>query len=212
MSGNKIEYKHYKSIDFITLFCYNKVDTTGDLRYLFKLEDYEELPDIDTAYLSSVWDDMKLEKQELELKLSRRNKNLFTDQVYIFNMQKKLMRIHALVALLGLEEYYKNEHYINELSKEGYRLNPNKNYFDELVRVKKQSMNIQTKIAIKHSEMMSKLGTNKDNEEVSIYKTIESIEDYTKKDIDIHKITMRKWIEKLHKVNEEVTRKSMKNG
>jgi len=211
MSG-KVEYKHYKSIDFITLYCYSEAERTGDFRYLLKFDDYEELPDIDTTYLSSVWDELKLGKQEIELKLSRRNKNLFTDQVYIFDLQKKLTRVHSLVALLGLKDYHKDEHYLKELSKEGYRLNPKKDYFDELVRIKKQSMNIQTKISLKHEEMMSKLGPVKEGEEVSIYKTIESIEDYTKKDIDIHKITMRKWLEKLHRVNEEITRKSMKNG
>lgn len=55
-SGRHLGYKHYKSIDFCPCWNYGMVLETGDIRYILKLEDYEDLPlDINAEELAKAW-------------------------------------------------------------------------------------------------------------------------------------------------------------
>ena len=56
--------KYYKHIDFLPMFNYVYVNKTGDLRWLLKLENYDELPEINqdlTDELSKLWDEYQFQ-------------------------------------------------------------------------------------------------------------------------------------------------------
>ena len=62
----KSNYKYYKSIDFLILYCFFKVIETEDVRYLLKLDDYEILPEVDLTELNEAWINIQTQYAEAE--------------------------------------------------------------------------------------------------------------------------------------------------
>ena len=117
--------KYYKTLESILMFNYYKVDETGDLRYLLKLSDYDELPDVNVDHLADIWDNMRFEVEQVAI-----DKNKTSD--YIFKLQKKILEnkndFDCIQLLLPRLWEVKNEEYIKALSDLGYRINPKRDY------------------------------------------------------------------------------------
>jgi len=60
-------YKYYKSIDFLPIYHFFKVIESNDKRYILKLEDYSELPEIENLeFLENAWTGIESQYNESE--------------------------------------------------------------------------------------------------------------------------------------------------
>ena len=84
-ANKSIVIKPYRTIETLPIWHYKKVPSTGDLRYLLKLEDYDELPKKCKIGLQKIWQDIQTEFFE---------KVDFNDtQDYYFEKSQKLLML-----------------------------------------------------------------------------------------------------------------------
>ncbi len=189
------------------MFNYYKVEETGDLRYLYKLDDYEELPESNTDHLATVWDDMRLEVEQIVVDNNPQSANVFDKAQTLAQRKSDYDVIQLLLPRLW---DVKNDEYIKALSDLGYKINPKRDYHMEIKRISKQSQLLLTKIKLlelEYNELTKVTGKKS-----TIYDEISSVERYINQigSIDMHKMTMRSWLTLKHRINNEATKKSIK--
>lgn len=186
----------YRSLDSIKVFNYYKCEETGDLRYLLKLEDYDVLPDVNVDGLDVIWDELKNEVQQIGIDKSKRNQNVFDKQKKIHVASNDYRIVQQILYVL---HYKKDDEFINILSdKYNYRINPNKDYHEELKRISKRSKIMLTQAKIWEHEL-SEMTKEPDNK-ITVWEEIESIGTHEKNDIDIYKMTMRIYLTKKYRI------------
>lgn len=195
---------HYKSLESVYMYNYYKVEETGDLRYLYKLDDYDDLPELETEHLKEVWESMQMEAQQIAVDNNPRLRNIFELQAKIVRKKADFDLIQILLPRLWDS---KNDEFVQALSDLGYRINPKRDYHMEIKRISKQSQNLKTKIKQWEDEYNEL--TKSDGKTVSIHTEINNIERYLNSigSIDIRKTTMIKWLTLKHQVNIESIKK-----
>lgn len=56
MKRSDIKYKYYNNIDILPLYNYRKVIEEGEKRYLLKLDDYNDLPNVNQSQIEALWE------------------------------------------------------------------------------------------------------------------------------------------------------------
>lgn len=216
---------HYKSLEYIPMYNYYAAEEKEDLRYLFKLDDYEDMPEVETEYLNSAFDDMRFEVQDIAIKYNRKAEIIDDKQKEIINLNNKFVWIQQTIPFLSHLEAVinsaKGEEFeqfkamksdkIKTLEEYGFKIRLKADYFQELKRIQKQSYQLQTKVNIKTSDLKVLTGDGGDKKN-DIYSEVESVGRYLNQEINMHTTTMRMWLTKKYKVHNETQRKALKNG
>ncbi|MCP4987236.1 MAG: hypothetical protein GY928_14655 [Colwellia sp.] len=194
--NKKIDF--YKSLDFVKVWNYYKVEETGDFRYLLKLDDYDTLPDFKCDELESVYSDLKLEVAQVAIDKDRKSEIVFDKQRKCQELKNQYDIIQLIINCLLLD---KDDKYIKLLSDYGYKINESKDYYEELERITKASGSIITKIGRLEYDIndLTKVGAKSSNK-TTIWDELESIGSYLKEDIDPFKMSMTMYLIKKYKV------------
>jgi len=209
--SEKIEYKHFKSFEYLPMLNYYKIADSDvkDYRWLLKLEDYSDLPDVDTEYLKDVFEDIENEVSDLGIKLNRSQSNEFDKYCAIDKLELQLQRVQVL--LLSLSYEY-NEDNVKLLYDLGYRINPKNDYQSELKRIYKTSRIIETRIGIKASELRK---PNSNQKKTDIDELIDGIERYRGMNpgsINPSTLPLKRWLIMYYKASQEIEQNQLKNG
>lgn len=174
-------YKYYKTIDYLILFNFFMIHKTGDLRYLLKLEDYETLPDdVDLEPLQKAWESILIQYQEEE----EGNNGVIN---YVKGKSLLSLELDYLI-------YWNIYNLITTIpdSKEILQLKKDAGIENKDVKwLKKKVNSLGNQIRIKQKDFEIE---NKDNGKFDFYRIIDEIEQIKGYPIDIHKITVSKYI------------------
>jgi len=199
LQSSKIDF--YKSLDFIFVWNYYKAEETGDLRYLLKLDDYECLPEYNTDELEDVWDDLRTQANQMAIDKDKESEFRFNKVKLIAEQSNDYEIIQLTIVLLALD---KDEKYINQLVKYGYRIDEKKDYYKELERIKKQSQIRRTKISVLENDL--KILNKSSNSKLTAWDEIEAVGSYLKQDIDVHKMNMSMYLIKKYRAKSETAK------
>lgn len=202
-------YKNYKSIEFLPFWNYYKVSENNDHRYLLKLDDYEELPEIEID-LSDIWENICFEIADINKDTDIKSKLLFDTRKNISVLELRYYHIKTILSALS---HGYDEELIEELKNNGFRIDKNKDFQNEWIRINKQSENLKTKLEIKKKDYVDMLPKSDNSTHIeSIIQSIERYYNYSTGTINPHKITTKNWFIMLNKVIQESHKRSMKNG
>ena len=106
-------YTYSENASRLNLWQFKQVIETGDVRYLLVLDDYEELPDVDTTTLTTVWFDIYSGFSEVtgggraELWLAKHKNIIYMEKQYnsealLLNMLDKLRHPEMVEAIAEL--------------------------------------------------------------------------------------------------------------
>lgn len=193
--------KHFKTLDYLPMFNYYKTEETKDLRYLLKIEDYEELPEVEVDYLNEVWNDLVLEVQDITIKLNRKSEDIFNKASLIDQKTSDYTLIQNLIKFLW---HVKEDRHIKTLEELGYKINTKRDWHQELIRIQKRSQILLPKIEELKDELKSISNVSGNS---NIYSEVEAIESHLNRDIDMHKTVMSKWLSMKFKVLKQVNKK-----
>ncbi len=181
---------------------YYAVVESGDLRHLLILGKHDELPDVDCDFLADTWNGISEEVKQFAIDRSMSCANLF-------NLEKKIKIAKSdydtIQVLLYRMWTLKDESYITALSELGYKINPKRDYHQELKRIEKQSKMLLSKIQLWESDPMLQQGDNTN----TIYNEISHIERHINQigSIDMRKFTMIQWLTLKYDINAEILKK-----
>lgn len=202
-----MNYKYYKSINFLIAFNYYEIKATGDLRYLLKLEDYEDLPDdVDVEFLKPVMDEIYIQASEIGLKYNRKLQVRHDLNKSIHVLKSELELIHNGLQILA---FGRDDDVEKELLKYGYKIDDKKPYEDELIRIQKRSMHLLTKIKQKEYDLKD---ITPEDDDSDIQESVQAVSDYKGRDIDLKKITVKEWLIMEYGVVNSANKKALKNG
>jgi hypothetical protein len=209
--SKKIEYKHYTSFEYLPTINYYKIADSDvkDYRWLLKLKDYSELPDIDCKYLKEVYDNIEHEVKDYGIKLNRSQKIEFDKYCAIDKLELQLQRIQVLLLALSYEYSEDNVKLLAEL---GYTINPNKDYQSELKRIYKRSKNIETRIGVKENELKKPTPNQKQTDIDELIDGIERYRNMAPGSIDPHVLPLKRWLIIYYKASQEIEQNMLKNG
>lgn len=196
--------KAYKSIDFLPMWNYYKALETEDLRYLLKDIDYEELPECNDD-LTGIWSDINLELYQYSISKNQRAKNNFNKQKKINELKYEYELIHKYIQYLA---NYDDDEIIDKLSTLGYKIDKDKNIVDELVRIKKKSQNLVSKINFAELQINNVQSSN----DTDHYSELNAIRRHTGLPIDEKKVSIREYYNIRYDVINEIEKKQLKNG
>lgn len=199
-------YKPYKSIETLPMYNYYKTLDTGDLRYLLKGIDIDELPDY-KGDLNELWEEINYQVSDVNFESNPNSKNIFDKRRRLTELELEYFMIKTI--LLGLRAG-KDEELLKELAQLGYKIDPNKDYVKEWDRVNKKSENKKVRIDITKSELSALVpkGGKKNN----IESVVDDVERFRNdKQIDMHKTSTKKWFVMLNKVIMESSKQASKN-
>jgi hypothetical protein len=191
-SGNTCkyeEYDHYGSLDFITVFCFFMVASTGDYRYILKLDDYEKLPeDADLAKLEKVWTNINTEFEATD----GTNETIiyFTRSKSVHNMELEYLMLWNLHTLLCVAPNH-------EITKESFEYAGIK---PDAKKIHKRLKALSNRIELKRSDLKE---VSEPTEKLDVWEIIAMIEDFKGRNIDVHTKTMRQYV---------AMKKTIKNG
>ncbi len=144
----KTKLKYYGSIDFLPIRNYFEASMSMDYRWLLKLEDYSELPDVDID-LDKVWDRINGQYNDIvggedQSFIIEENRELLEDQQNILNYQN-------MISYLYLED---KQEYIDDLKKIKIEISTDpKKYYESLNKAEEVLIGMQEAINIKRSEL-----------------------------------------------------------
>ena len=190
----------YSTTDYLPVRNFYMCVKTGDLRWILKLEDYEHLPDY-SLDLNKAWE--KIWNEFIEISNDRDYQIYFqTLRKYI----KVLNRYEILKAEIFTLYFRFKKEYADDLEEEGILLNMDtrESYVKSLDVAGNRIENLNTKIQILTKELEAKSKTGKTNFEDLVY----SVEVYQGFPIDIDKLSIRKFVLMLNKINDNAKRKN----
>lgn len=189
------EYSYYKSCKYLPIFYFNEVQETGDIRYLLKLKDYEELPEkYDKRALKEAWQEINFEYAELGLEDSENRLR--------FSIDKQIKRLefefeHIQMCLDFLQHGWDDE--IVKLIKgypsfsSKYKLIKQKPLFPQLERIQKQSKNYISRINMKKAEFKALNPDNKNTKKQTLAEIAAILSKHVGYHLDTKKITVIEW-------------------
>jgi len=190
------------------MFNYDRIQATGDLRYLYKLKDFESLPDVNIDGLQEHWDNIQFEVKDINEKLNRK-------QAIIYDKAKKADEKHYKLVWIQQTLHYlarvKDPEIIKMLAKEGYKIDEKKDYNNELDRIFKRSRGLITMRDLIIVELDSLTHNGK---AVDIIETKQAIEEFYNMSvpIDMYTFSQKEWLFKLHKTIEKTNKQALKDG
>jgi len=190
---------HFKSLEFLPMFNYYKVEELGDLRYLLKLGDYEDLPETNTDHLVELWNDLQLDVQEENIRLHRKSQIIAdkAQQIRVKTGTYKL--IQDLISFLWMVDDPEHRATLETL---GYKINDKKDYHEELNRIKKRSQIKITEIGILQDELKHLTEVTGGGSKHNLASEIEFVEAVLyegRASIDMNTLQMNRWLIKKFK-------------
>ena len=183
---------YYKSIEFCPAINFLKYDDTGDVRFLLKDIDFERLPDIAhelTGELGEVGKEMAIECVNVELSEVGKNQVIYSTKKSI---AEKQIAYHQVINICN----YINTFGVDEFSKEwlkqyGYNIADDCDISERLRQIIATNENKRLFIAEEETELKTVAG---EGEKTNYQKVALLIEKHLNRDIDLHKISMQKFI------------------
>lgn len=183
---------YYKSIEFCPAINFLKYDDTGDVRFLLKDIDFERLPNISqelTGELREVGKEMAIECVNVELSEVGKNQVIYSTKKSI---AEKQIAYHQVINICN----YINTFGIDDFSKEqinlyGYSIADNCDIYERLRQIIASNENKRLFIAEEETELKTVAG---EGEKTNYQKIALLIEKHLNRDIDLHKISMQKFI------------------
>ena len=183
---------YYKSIDFCPAINFLKYDDTGDVRFLLKDIDFERLPNISqelTGELREVGKEMAIECVNVELSEVGKNQVIYSTKKSIAEKQiayHQVINICNYINTFGVDDFSKQE-----LKRYGYNLADDCDIYARLRQIIATNENKRLFIAEEETELKTVAG---EGEKTSYQKVTILIEKHLNRDIDLHKISMQKFI------------------
>ena len=183
---------YYKSIEFCPAINFLKYDDTGDVRFFLKDIDFERLPEIApelTGEMVEVGKDMAIECVNVELSEVGKNQVIYSTKKSI---AEKQIAYHQVINICN----YINTFGIDDFSKEqinlyGYSIADNCDIYERLRQIIASNENKRLFIAEEETELKTVAG---EGEKTNYQKVAILIEKHLNRDIDLHKISMQKFI------------------
>ena len=183
---------YYKSIEFCPAINFLKYDDTGDVRFFLKDIDFERLPEIApelTGEMVEVGKDMAIECVNVELSEVGKNQVIYSTKKSI---AEKQIAYHQVINICN----YINTFGIDDFSKEqinlyGYSIADNCDIYERLRQIIASNENKRLFIAEEETELKTVAG---EGEKTNYQKVALLIEKHLNRDIDLHKISMQKFI------------------
>ena len=183
---------YYKTIEFCPAINFLKYDDTGDVRFLLKDIDFERLPDIAqelTGELVEVGKDMAIECVNVELSEVGKNQVIYSTKKSIAEKQiayHQVINICNYINTFGVDDFSKQE-----LKLYGYKIADGCDIYERLRQIIASNENKRLFIAEEETELKTVAG---DGEKTNYQKIALLIEKHLNRDIDLHKISMQKFI------------------
>lgn len=193
---NNKQWRPYTSTEFLPVRNFYKCVDTGDLRWILRGIDYENLPEC-TLDLSSTWD--KIWEEFIEVSKDR------DYQIYFEAVRKRALlefRYEYLKAEIYTLYFRFNQEYADDLSREGVILNleSREAYVESLKAGTYKLKSFETKIELLRLEIEAKTkGKGPSNFE----DLVDSVEQYRGQPIDIDTLSIKRFILMLNKIKSE---------
>jgi hypothetical protein len=185
--------RNWRSLEFVPAWNCIQWQKTNDCRYLIKGLDYEELPeifDVQKQRLTLIGFDINCQCTQFEIDNSRRNK-------LIFDLMKKIeirtaeyhnvKNIVVYLQLAGRDPYFEDI-----LKAAGHHINDG-DFKAQLKRISNSNENLLPKINQDKYELDA-LTNEGGKTTINENEALIQIEKFNKKDIDLKKITMKKYL------------------
>ena len=183
---------YYKSIEFCPAINFLKYDDTGDVRFFLKDIDFERLPEIApelTGEMVEVGKDMAIECVNVELYEVGKNQVIYSTKKSIAEKQiayHQVINICNYINTFGVDDFSKNQ-----LKLYGYNIADNCDIYERLRQIIASNENKRLFIAEEETELKTVAG---EVEKTNYQKIALLIEKHLNRDIDLHKISMQKFI------------------
>ena len=183
---------YYKTIEFCPAINFLKYEDTGDARFLLKDIDFERLPDIAqelTGELVEVGKDMAIECVNVELSEVGKNQVIYSTKKSISEKQiayHQVINICNYINTFGVDDFSKQE-----LKLYGYKIADGCDIYERLRQIIASNENKRLFIAEEETELKTVAG---EGEKTNYQKIALLIEKHLNRDIDLHKISMQKFI------------------
>ena len=183
---------YYKTIEFCPAINFLKHDDTGDVRFLLKDIDFERLPNISqelTGELREVGKEMAIECVNVELSEVGKNQVIYSTKKSIAEKQiayHQVINICNYINTFGIDEFSKQE-----LARYGYSIVDNCDIYERRRQIIASNENKRLFIAEEETELKTVAG---EGEKTNYQKIALLIEKHLNRDIDLHKISMQKFI------------------
>ena len=182
-------YKTYKTLDFIPVGCFFKIIETNDLRYLFKLKDYESLPKIKYSP-TEIWN--KLHSEYLNYSSGFSMFNYVSDYGNLITKKEIYIKLKHTAFLLSIKE---DKDLIEIVKRLGYKFEYTNDieYCEAISDLNRQLIALNKIVTRKYNEFLKKYKSD-NNKPINIYEIINVFENYKGRKIDIWNTSMREFI------------------
>ena len=184
---------YYKTIEFCPAINFLKYSQVGTVQYLLKDIDFENLPDIDEKLydeLVAVGRDMEMAVVDLELSEVGKNQVIYSTKKSIAEKQiayHQVINICNYINAFGVDDFSNNE-----LRRYGYQIPCGCEDIPSVLRkIIANNENKRLFIAEEETELKTVSG---EGEKTNYQKLALLIEKHLNRDIDLHKISMQKFI------------------
>jgi hypothetical protein len=204
-SGQRLNYNLYQSIDFLPIWNFKKIESTGDFRYLIKDIDYEKLPDVKIDEI--IWDRIIDEySMASNPDMVSDFKNSF---ISLVAKKREYLFIFGSIKLLCIE---KKPDLIEKIRELGYRFDDStdEKYYNSIVDLSRQLIGLEKIINQKSNQHNDKFLKERQQSE-SIEDILARFTVYYHTIFDAKKITVREYLSYLKKYNKEINAQIAQN-
>ena len=185
--------KHYTNIKFIPIFNFFEIYETNDIRYLLKLDDYSELPEISEELSVKLQASLQVISDECSDNSTSDNDEVFECKKSIVTLSLRKTRINFICEILRYkyEDGVSVDHkYLEkELTDASYLLNYNNKseFHDQLDNIQHASKGLDKRVKDEENKIKDLSVSDKKN---TYMDAIQNIEEITGVKFDIYKDTM----------------------
>ena len=183
---------YYKTIEFCPAINFLKYSELGAVNYLLKDVDFENLPDIDEKLcneLVKVGREMEMAVVDLELSEVGKNQVIYSTKKSIAEKQiayHQVINICNYINTFGVDDFSKGE-----LKRYGYNIADDCDIYERIRQIIASNENKRLFIAEEETELKTVAA---EGEKTNYQKLALLIEKHLNRDIDLHKISMQKFI------------------
>ena len=183
---------YYKTIEFCPAINFLKYSQVGTVQYLLKGVDFENLPDVDEKLydeLIAVGRDMEMAVVDLELSEVGKNQVIYSTNKSIAEKQiayHQVINICNYINTFGVDDFSKEQ-----LNLYGYNIADDCDIYERLRQIIASNENKRLFIAEEETELKTVAG---EGEKTNYQKIALLVEKHLSRDIDLHKISMQKFI------------------
>lgn len=202
--------KIWKNIETCPAWNYYKAIET-DVRFLIRKVDIDELPKVKEKHLMQLNEqlsELSMQAAQYEIESVRRNE-------IIFDLTKKIEVMTAdYVYIVALLEYVKikggDEKTQETLKNLGFAFRDEFSLDENVRRLKSRNENNLIKINERRDELKAMINIKEKKKDAPIEKSLVLVEKHYNRDIDLKKISVKKWLTMKNQVLEDIKR-SQKN-